>query len=1645
MTTIYVRLQTTSTQDLTQDIRVDLKNEPDIKWTYATPEELYFVGESKPNISVVDQETIENIPDAEREDSDASDADTYVDDVEEKFEDGENNSSPLIMDLDGDGIELTSLVSADAVYWDIDLDGFAEASGWVGPDDGLLAVDMNEDSIINNSSELFGDQTGYDNGFLALAAYDSNSDGLITAEDADFDKLIVWKDANTNGYSEASELYSMDDLLITQIDLGYSDVSYTISGNEIKQESTFTINGNTHDIVDAYFTYDNVNTVYNQDIILDDYVAGLPNLRGYGVLPTLEISMSLENDDAGNLVDLLKDLNDLSFANLFDDTTNLMSDVRDIMYRWAGVDGVSPTSRGVNIDGQELAFLEKLMGQDYVQTGAGGREDPGLLAAPPLEEAFHIAQQNIYARLVAQSAGGDLFEGDWYYDISSDSIQGVTGLDSTVLSTLETEATSATNPDVFWANVVRMIEYTVGTSNLPSGDQTALDTAITNSDASLDLQTILDDLGWAAPAGSTYTGTTGADTLNGGTGYDELDGLAGDDTLNGGDGNDVLEGGADDDILSGDADQDYLLGGAGNDEYHYDLGDGHDIIRENGTGTGNDDDRIIFGAGIDSGDLTISRYKDSSVLIDIDTGTQTGSIYIENQLNYAAGGGHVELIEFDDASTLDLTALDFTLTGTSGDDKLYGAHGKSASGSDTIYGGDGNDIIYGHAPNETDTEENWLYGQNGNDDLYGGAGVDLIEGGAGDDYLSGGAGDDVLEGGVGDDEYSGGSGDDTYIYISGHDVIYDSSGTADEILLDASWDSVTPDYFKIGNDLQVYWDADSTITFTNFFVSNNEVETMIYDDTTSVDLTAVSYNVQGTSGNDTISGTSNDDVIFGFDGDDVLNGGSGSNGNDTLYGGTGDDTLNGGYGDDYLEGGAGDDVMRGAHDDDHYLYASGHDEIYDIAGTADVLELAPGWTYEDVTLERFDSSQHDLLIRLGDGSANTITIDDMFYSSRQIETLRLNDGTSDINLLGLDYTTYGTESGETIAGITNGYFSSGDVNDTIYGYGGNDTIRGYDGNDTLYGDDGNDTLYGGSGNDTLTGGAGDDTYWGDYGDDTFVYSSGLDTINENFSGDDTLLITGGVTINDISVADYSSYDTKITVNAGTDEIVIDNLRHYAQFHVETLTFDDGFTADLPSYNSWITGTSGNDTETGTSSDEVLIGYAGDDTLDGGAGTDHIHAGDGDDNVTGGTGADLLYGGAGTDTVDYSGDAAGVTVNLSTGSATDGNSDTDTLDGFEDILGSAYADMLTGDSQGNTITGGAGADTIDGKGGNDTLIGGTGNDSLDGGTGTDRVNYGADTAGVTVNLSTGSATDGNSDTDTLSNIENVTGSAYADTITGDDSANELDGGAGNDSLTGGAGNDTLIGGTGDDTLDGGTGTDIADYSGDAAGVTVNLSTGSATDGNSDTDTLSNIEKVRGSDYGDTLTGSSATDYFYAGAGDDTLTGNAGNDYIYGEAGADTLNGNDGADWLSGGDGNDILYGGNDNDTLYGGDGNDTLNGDGGDDMLYGADGLDTIYGNGGADTFVFTSDSAFNNVDVVKDFDVSTDNDVLDIANLLGAYDPLTDAITDFVQITDSGSDSNVAVDADGGADNFVQIATLEGITGLTDEAALVSSGNLIVS
>jgi Ca2+-binding RTX toxin-like protein len=163
----------------------------------------------------------------------------------------------------------------------------------------------------------------------------------------------------------------------------------------------------------------------------------------------------------------------------------------------------------------------------------------------------------------------------------------------------------------------------------------------------------------------------------------------------------------------------------------------------------------------------------------------------------------------------------------------------------------------------------------------------------------------------------------------------------------------------------------------------------------------------------------------------------------------------------------------------------------------------------------------------------------------------------------------------------------------------------------------------------------------------------------------------------------------------------------------------------------ISGTANADWINGDDGADSISGLVGDDSLLGGAEDDTILGGGGNDTIEGGAGADSLNGNANNDTLSYANSSAAVTVDIQANTASGGDAAGDTILGFENLIGSAYADSLTGSGPANIITGGAGADSISGGGGadtldggldNDTLIGGSAADTLTGGLGNDRFRW-----------------------------------------------------------------------------------------------------------------------------------------------------------------------------------------------------------------------------------------------------------------------------------------------------------------------------------
>jgi len=470
----------------------------------------------------------------------------------------------------------------------------------------------------------------------------------------------------------------------------------------------------------------------------------------------------------------------------------------------------------------------------------------------------------------------------------------------------------------------------------------------------------------------------------------------------------------------------------------------------------------------------------------------------------------------------------------------------------------------------------------------------------------------------------------------------------------------------------------------------------------------------------------------------------------------------------------------------------------------------------------------------------------------------------------------GTPVEDVVSGLGGDDFIYGrEADDILFGGDGNATLLGGDGDDIIYGEAGRDMLFGGAGNDILFGGAGDDDLFGEDGNDSLM------------SGDGDDLLAGG---------------------AGDDKL-------FGEEGNDVLFGEAG--------NDLLEGGDGNDDLSGGGGNDVVIGGAGDDVARLGLiGQEERH-----DDQPGTDGNDSYSGGDGVDTLDASAVGSGVVIDLMAGTSTGEEIGVDKVEGFENIVGSDWADILTGDGNANDLMGGDGNDLIGGGGGDDVVRAGDGddvvvitmrsraapsedneqgdpdqqdeqqnrdgNDVYDGGDGIDTLDLGALIEAVVADLKEEYVEGSEIGRDTLVSFEIVRGGGGDDQLRGSDNSDILYGGAGNDRLRGRDGDDILIGGDGkdqiegdggddtflilalssespadgDDSFDGNQGVDTYDASATRLGVAINLLTGVASGSEIGVDLLTNVEAAIGGTGDDELTD---------GVGVTIMTGGAGND-------------------------------------------------------------------------------------------------------------------------------------------------------------------------
>ena len=170
---------------------------------------------------------------------------------------------PLVINLDTDVAKL----SDQTFYFDLDADGEEEEISRL-KGSGYLALDKNNDGVINDGSELFGTKNG--DGFADLARYDEDGNGWIDENDSIWSKLKIWcKDENGNDV-----LYKLSDKGVGAICLENVSTDFTMQGDRKAQDGTMNANA-TNAVIrkTGIFLYENGNIGTVQHVDLAAYAA----------------------------------------------------------------------------------------------------------------------------------------------------------------------------------------------------------------------------------------------------------------------------------------------------------------------------------------------------------------------------------------------------------------------------------------------------------------------------------------------------------------------------------------------------------------------------------------------------------------------------------------------------------------------------------------------------------------------------------------------------------------------------------------------------------------------------------------------------------------------------------------------------------------------------------------------------------------------------------------------------------------------------------------------------------------------------------------------------------------------------------------------------------------------------------------------------------------------------------------------------------------------------------------------------------------------------------------------------------------------------------------------------------------------------
>ena len=883
-------------------------------------------------------------------------------------------------------------------------------------------------------------------------------------------------------------------------------------------------------------------------------------------------------------------------------------------------------------------------------------------------------------------------------------------------------------------------------------------------------------------------------------------------------------------------------------------------------------------------------------------------------------------------------------------------------------------------------------------------GDDVIWSSNGSDFLDSKDGNDIVRGAGGNDNIKGGSGNDTLYGDEGNDTIlgYD------------------PD------QLQIDFDGFAGGGFEpSFLMGEGEINNLYGGDgNDTIDNGAAGGFIYGGQGNDTLQGFSRFEDGSHKEGDSFII--PPQNSPASLFGEDGEDKLFDGL---HMDGGDGNDTIKNSGLQFSTAYGGDGEDTIDIVGVAyggngDDHITSHLFVYEHVSSDsRSVSEAFAGGSFYGEEGNDTIDVSG-FGRWRSFPATILNGGDGDDTLLGRgEDIYYGGDGNDTITNKTSRfvYFSSRDDGDLEeHEYTNNAQVFAGEGNDVInasglvYGEAGNDYIYGGGG--TLFGGDGDDTidvesqrvaYENDAYQEVIVFGGrGNDTVRDN-SSSNTLIRN---TLNGDEGNDklYASQSGGLLNGGDGDDILYGNLgsEHGDVLNGgkgnDTIYAGGGSQNTLPllsvvpvSVNNlpvvysinFIDGGDGNDLMHGSYNNDLFKGQNGDDAIFGHYGNDILWGNEGDDILNGGADADWVKGGGGTDLF--------ILDNLH-GVDTIADFRTNEKIDLTTLLGGSIGFLAS-----QAFTKGYLRFEQDGVDTNLYI-------DLDGSLGANSEQL------LAILLDTQASRYG------LSNfilpVVNTPPIAKDDSFTGQE--------------------DTPL--SGNVLADNGFGPDA-----DADGHTLNVF-------------AANITTATGGTVA--LLGNGAfiytpkPNFFGNDSFEYTLNdGHGGSDigkvnialadvpesgqplFLSGDSANNTLIGSDFDDTLKGQAGDDVLIGNSGRDTLWGNNGND---------ILYGGRGADWMKGGDGADLFVLDGVND-NHPDTIDDLRISR-GDRIQIKDIL-SYDPVNDAITDFVRISQNGGDSVLSVDVDGTVNgaSFADAAHLKGITGL-DVNQLYNDGDLII-